>query len=140
MGHSGTRTVRSQDGTPIALITAAQVLTWHFTQLRLVGERIVFQPDPNAPTTREDRQHWMRMIIRAALPSADTAMTRINQITPHSWRAGLAGDLYREGVAALRIQTTCRWNSTRVVRIYAERPPLTLMRSTTGFREFSWVY
>ena len=109
-------------------------------QLRLAGERLVFAPVlQSTVVSRDDRQRWLRMMIAAAMPRADTAQALVDMVTPHSFRAGLAGDLYREGADHQTIVAICRWSSTRLVLIYAQRPPLTLQRSTTTIRLFAWV-
>ena len=95
---------------------------------------MIYAPVKGEAPTREGRQDWLRQAILQALPLDDAARDLVVKVTPHSFRAGLAGDLYRDGVATPQIQSVCRWNSVRVVRLYAERPALLMSRSTTGFR------
>ena len=74
-------------------------------------------------------------MLLAALPISEReARAAVEEVTPHSFCAGLAGDLFRAGVSLQRIQSICRWNVPRVVRIYAERPCLSASRLTEGFR------
>ena len=62
------------------------------------------------------------------------ARTLIADVTPHSFRAGLAGDLLHEGVSLQIIGSVCRWNSMIDVRLYAERPCMSMSRTTEQFR------
>lgn len=114
---------------------AATVLTWHFRQLQEAGERFVFAPIVGETCSRDDRQAWIRETLLEALPVLEReARAEVANVTPHSFRPGLAGNLHREGVGVPRIGSICRWNTPRVVRIYAERPCLSAFRLTNGFR------
>jgi len=114
---------------------AATVLHWHFRRLQRDGERVVFAPVLNETVSREDRQSWIREVLWRALPIPEReARLVVQNVTPHSFRPGLAGDLHREGVSLQRIGSICRWNTPRVVRLYAERPCLSMTRLTNGFR------
>ena len=62
------------------------------------------------------------------------ARALVAEVTPHSFRAGLAGDLLREGASFQTIGSVCRWNSMYDIRMYAERPCLSMSRSTEVFR------
>ena len=127
--------IRSPDGELLATYPAATLLRWHFDQLRQAGETRVFAPVLGATISRDARQQWLRNALLDALPIAETeARALVDQVTPHSFRSGLSGDLYREGVALQRVGSICRWNTMRVVRLYAERPCLSMSRLTTGFR------
>ena len=114
---------------------AATLLHWHFRRLERDGERRVFAPELGEVCSRDDRQAWIREVLLAALPISEReARAAVEEVTPHSFRAGLAGDLFRAGVSLQRIQSICRWHVPRVVRIYAERPCLSASRLTEGFR------
>ena len=127
--------VLAPNGDLLATYPAATLLQWHFEQLREAGETRVYAPVLGASTTREARQQWLRSAFLDALPIAEVeARELIEGVTPHSFRAGLSGDLYREGVAIQRIAAICRWSSMRVVRIYAERPCMSMSLLTLGFR------
>ena len=127
--------VYAPNGDLIETYLAATLLQWHFDELRQAGETRVFAPTPGATTSREERQQWLRAALFDALPIEEReARALVEQVTPHSFRSGLSGDLYREGVALIRIGSICRWNSVRVVRIYAERPSLCMSMLTVGFR------
>ena len=114
---------------------AATIMHWHFRQLQRAGEQFIFAPVAGAVCTRDERQNWIREVLSAALPIVEKeARALVDQVTPHSFRAGLAGDLFREGVALQRIASICRWNTPRVVRLYAERACLSMFRETLCFR------
>ena len=127
--------IYAPNGDLIETYPASTLLQWHFDELRQAGETRVFAPTPGATTSREERQQWLRAALFDALPIEEReARALVEQVTPHSFRSGLSGDLYREGVALIRIGSICRWNSVRVVRIYAERPSLCMSMLTVGFR------
>ena len=48
----------------------------------------------------------------------------VSEVTPHSFRPGLAGDLLAEGMQLAAIAVECRWQDVRNVRMYAERTAL----------------
>ena len=116
--------LRWPDGSVFDTITAATILDWHFEQLREAGERKLFQPTRAAgPYRRADRQAWLRAAVAATVPAKEaSAHARIHEITPHSFRAGFAADLYAEGVDLQRIASLGRWANVPVTRLYAERP------------------
>ena len=127
--------VRAPNGDLLATYPAATLMHWHFDQLREAGETQIFAPVLGRAPSREARQQWLRSALLDALPIAEVdARALVDEVSPHSFRAGLSGDLYREGVSQQRIMSICRWNSIKVVRIYAERPCLSMARMTTGFR------
>ena len=114
---------------------AATILHWHFRRLQRDGERQVFAPVLGEICSRDDRQAWIRTALWDALPLLEReAHNAVADVTPHSFRAGLAGDLFRAGVSLQRIASICRWHTPRVVRMYAERPALAASRLTDGFR------
>ena len=127
--------VRTPNGDVVTTYTAATLLRWHFARLRRDGETRVFAPVQNETCSRDQRQAWLREVLLAALPTNERyARAAVDDVTPHSFRAGLAGDLHREGVGLPRIGSVCRWNTQRVVRLYAERPSLSVLRMTNVFR------
>ena len=122
------------NGDMIETYPAATVLHWHLRRLRRDGERHIFAPVAGETCSRDDRQKWLRDVLFAALPISEReARIAVEDVTPHSFRAGLAGDLFRAGVSLQRISSVCRWFS-RVVRTYAERPCMSSRRLTNGFR------
>lgn len=125
----------SKDGMTTAVLTAATIMGWHFEVLQENGERHVFRPVRGELTSRDSRQKWLRQALFDALPLQEyTARKLVNDVTPHSFRAGLAGDLYREGIAFQVIGSVCRWNSAYAMRIYSERPCLSMSRTSDDFR------
>ena len=59
----------------------------------------------------------------------------ISEVTPHSFRPGVAGDLLAEGKQFGEIAVECRWQGVRNVRMYAERMSLGDARMSTAFRK-----
>ena len=128
-------TVVDEQGHVRACITAADVLRWHVSRLRRDGERALYAPFANKSPTRRTRRNWLRATMWQALPMADSRARRaISKLTPHAFRAGLAGDLHRAGVPWDVIAVWCRWVSAQAMRMYASRSPLASLRVVTGFR------
>ena len=127
--------VRGVDGEIKAAYPAATLMRWHFNDLRARGERHVYRPVRGAGMSREARQRWLREALLAALPADEhRARSLIDKVSPHSFRAGIAGDLFREGIALPSIGSVCRWNSASDIRMYAERPCMSMSRSSDKFR------
>ena len=130
--------VRKQDGSIAVELTAAKVFDWHFRALRRDGETKVFQPVAGQRPTRAGRQRWLREVLRAAIPRDETdALAMLADVTPHAWRAGLAGDMAEEQVSWQTIATWCRWSSMRAMRMYASRSSLHASRRSRHFRMIS---
>ena len=128
------------DGAVVRWVTAAEVMRWHIRQLRRDGERLFFAPRPGDVESRDSRQAWLRTMFLAALPADELRARRlVALVSPHSFRSGLAGDLYREGASFSRIGSICRWNSVPAIRLYAERPCLYRSRMTDAFRLYAAV-
>ena len=126
--------IYAPNGDLIDTYPAATLLHWYFRQLRRDDERYVFAPVLGDKCTREARQDWIRDVLYQPLPIPEReARLAVEDATPHSFRAGLAGDLFREGVSLQRIKIICRWFLC-VVRTYAERPCLSMSKLTNGFR------
>ena len=116
-------------------LTAATILRWHFELLRRDGEIRMFNPRKGVAPTREARQAWLREVLWRALPMDDKkARASVADVSPHSFRSGLAGDLHREGASLQTIGSICRWKSPIAIRIYAERPCMSMSRTSTKFR------
>ena len=127
--------IYAPNGDLIDSYPAATLLLWHFRRLQRDGERHVFAPELGHTCSRDDRQELIRQALLSALPVSEReARVAVEDVSPHSFRAGLAGDLFRAGVSLQRIASICRWHAPRVVRIYAERPCLSAHRLTNGFR------
>ena len=130
--------VRSADGVQVASIVTAQVLQWHFDQLASVGESLVFAPVRGAPTSRAQRKRWLQDTLLRALPLHEGAVRRlVDLVSPHAFRAGIAGDLLRAGVAPQSIAIWCRWWSMRAMRLYADRQELCFSRTSVTCRLFN---
>ena len=127
--------VRRADSTVVSVVTAADILRWHFAILRENGETLVFRPVAGQQPTRQRRKAWLQRVLLAALPlDEDAARDMVKDVTPHAWRAGLAGDLLHAEVAWNMIATWCRWHSMRAMRMYATRPALATARRSLRFR------
>ena len=127
--------VSARDGSTITTLTAATVMQWHFEQLRQAGESLVFAPTKGVPISRQQRKQWLQQTILSALPASDVVTRRrVELVSPHAFRAGLAGDLLRQGVAPQSIAIWCRWWSMRAMRMYADRRELLTDRQSSSFR------
>ena len=113
----------------------ATLMQWHFNELRASGERHVFRPVVGQVTSREERQTWIRQALLTALPLHERkARELVHDVSPHSFRAGIAGDVAREGHSLQTVGAICRWNAQKAIRLYAERPCLSMFRQTDDFR------
>ena len=127
--------VHAPDGTLRATITEANVMQWHFNQLRRAGESLVYAPVLGAAVSRLRRKQWLQQALYAALPQGEAALRRqVELVSPHAFRAGLAGDLLRAGVPPQSIAIWCRWWSMRAMRMYADRRELLTDRQSSSFR------
>ena len=127
--------LRDADGTVVDTIAAATLFTWHFDELRENNESLVFAPTPGAVTSREERTAWLRQALLAALPEDEIAARRlVEEVTPHSFRPGLAGDMRRGGSRLDDISMECRWNGLRNARMYSSRLHLSASRLSSKFR------
>ena len=132
-------TVSAQDGTTLARLTAASIMDWHFRALREAGELFVFRPRKLGRPSRQHRRQWLQRVLWAALPMDQLAAREmVKYVTPHAFRAGLAGDMHSEGVAWQAIAMWCRWHSMRAMRMYASRPALQTTRTSVSFRLVPW--
>ena len=131
--------VYAPSGEFVTHLAAATIMSWHFAQLRASREQTVFAPDEEDKPSRASRQAWLRRSLRSALPTNETrAIAMIEDVTPHSFRPGLAGDLLAEGASLEEIGLECRWQGRRIVRMYAERMSLGAARVSTRFRVIRW--
>ena len=102
-------TVRRPDLSVAASLTAADILAWHFEMLQEAGEDLVFCPVRGQRPTRQERKKWLQQTLLAALPLDETAARElVKHVTPHAFRAGLAGDLLRAEVQWNAIAIWCR--------------------------------
>ena len=127
--------VRRRDLTIAATLTAADLLKWHFAILATNGETLVFRPKRGERPTRHERKIWLQQALLTALPLEESdARAMVSDVTPHAWRAGIAGDLMKAEVSWNMIAMWCRWHSMRAMRMYASRPSLGAARRSALFR------
>ena len=126
--------VKRPDGTVATVVTAAMVTAWHFDDLCRKSELYAFRPVLGQVTSRDARQTWIRKALLAALPLQEhEAPAFVEDVTPHSFRAGLASDVLREGHSLQTIGSICRWDSVKAITLYAERPCMSMFRKTHAF-------
>ena len=123
------------DGVHVAWLTTAQVMQWHFDELEEAGESLVFAPTFGVEASRAQRKAWLQKTLLAALHVHEVKERElVKLVSPHAFRAGLAGDLLRADVAPQTIAIWCRWWSMRAMRLYADRPELCASRTAVGCR------
>ena len=114
----------TEAGTVRHTFTAADVLRWH---MRRVGSRAgtdVFEPVAGAELSSADFQVWLRSSFRALLvEDSREVAAMVADITPHSFRAGMASDLEHENVSRPRMKRVGRWDSEKAMEDYI-RPRL----------------
>ena len=121
-----------------ASLVTAQVMQWHVDQLESEGESTFFAPEFGRPLSRARRKTWLQESLLAALPPQEAEVRQLVAIvSPHAFRAGLAGDLLRAGVPPQSIAIWCRWWSMRAMRMYADRQELCFSRISVGCRLFT---
>ena len=126
--------LRDQRGNVVDTVSPATVLSWHFDILREAGESCVFEPIRGAQPSAELRTDWLRRTLRSIIPVDESAARAlIDEVSPHSFRPGLAGDLLREGMRLDEIAIQCRWHGTRNPKMYASRPPLSAFLRSAAF-------
>ena len=115
-GASKSYEIYAGDGSVRRTFTAAQVLQWHMQGERSRKATDLFAPDDESSS---EFQKWLRASFKALL-AEDTkeVLALVNAITPHSFRAGMAGDLDRENVSRARIKRIGRWESDRAMEQY----------------------
>ena len=92
-----------------AQLTAADLLDWHFRMLREENEVFVFRPQKGRQPTRAERREWLVNTLLAALPLDERdARKLVADVTPHAFRAGLAGDLVDAEASWRAIAMWCR--------------------------------
>ena len=109
----------SKTGVETGSFTAADVLSWRVNTTgsrnarRLFGSRHSGRPDRGA------FQWFLRTSFRRLLiGKSQEVEALVRAITPHSFRAGMASDLHRQGVAIKVIMKLGRWYSERAMRQY----------------------
>ena len=127
--------LRDASGAVCDRISAATLISWHFSILRANNESKVFDPTPGSLTSRKDREQWLRESLLQILPESEQAARQLAyKVTPHSFRPDLAGDMRRAGCRLDAIAIECRWHGLRNARMYSARPPLSTARRSADFR------
>ena len=130
--------VRNSASDVVDRLSAATVLTWHFDMLRERRECAVFAPVVGVPNSRADRAAWLKNALLQAIPASETVARRqVADVTPHSFRPGLADDLLRVGRTIDDIAAECRWHGVSNARMYSERAPLRSFMRSTAFNMVS---
>ena len=110
-------------------ITAADIITWYFETLP--SDARIFVPRGHDVEGRLDYQAWIRKTLRTAWPQCShTVATGIKAATPHSFRAGFAADLQKEGATLRQLKLLGRWKSERAVVTYTTRVALAALGPT----------
>lgn len=100
--------------------TAATILHWHQQIAKETGDTAMFSPLGEACPSQAEFQSWLRESFRAMLSKGNEVEIEalIGAMTPHSFRAGLAGDLVREGIPRRVIMKHGRWMSSKAMEQY----------------------
>ena len=117
--------------------TAEMVLRWH---AEMTGSTVVselFAPTFGKEPSSKDFKQWLRASFGALLVGAKGEVAKLVQaITPHSFRAGMAGDLEREDTPRPTIKKLGRWHSSRAMEQYI-RDGLAQKLSSTKYRRIA---
>ena len=100
-------------------ITAADVLRWHVASLHTSD--LLFEPLPGQKADRGDRQRWLRAVFSLCYVASGPAMSAAMNITPHSFRGGMAVDMRTQGASFEQVAARGRWLSRRAVKLYANK-------------------
>ena len=95
-------------------ITAAALLSWHMKG-RAQSDMLFRTAGSNGLLSRSRFQAWLRLSFAAALPLM--SKTQVGLLSPHSFRAGRASDLWRSKASAEMIKRAGRWASS-AFRLY----------------------
>ena len=106
------------DGKQVGTFTAADVLEWRASAARSHSGKRLFTA-PGEDIDRTQFQEFLSTSFRRLLVgSTDEIVALVAAITPHSFRAGLASDLQRQGVPVKTIMKIGRWESERAMKQY----------------------
>ena len=109
----------SAGGAVVGSFTAADVLGWRVKQVGSARASRLFSPPGADAPRRSDLQCFMRWSFRSLLTMDRGELEAlVEAMTPHGWRAGVAGDMHREGVRPKLIMRTGRWRSKRAMEQY----------------------
>ena len=107
------------NGSVIKTFTAASVLKWQTRIARSNKGKYVFEPEEGKEPSAKRFKEWLRASFHALLEGNKSEVAAlVGAITPHSFRAGLAGDLERSNVPRATIKKHGRWASTRAMEQY----------------------
>ena len=108
--------VYANNGSARREFTAAKVIQW---QMELEGSRKAVDLFAPENSSSAEFRRWLRASFKALLAEdAEEVKAMVDAITPHSFRAGMAGDLERENVPRPRIKKAGRWDSDRAMEQY----------------------
>ena len=99
--------------------TAADVIAWRMEATGSSRSRFLFATSDEPMPSRDEFQRFIRVSFRRLLVGdRDEINALVDSMTPHSFRAGLASDLHRNGVAVKIIMKLGRWESERAMSQY----------------------
>ena len=99
--------------------TAAKVLKWHLANVKSRRGKDLFAPSFGEMPSSEEFKAWLRESFRMLLVGDKREIDAlVKSITPHSFRAGMAGDLERDDVPRLTIKKLGRWASNEAMEQY----------------------
>ena len=106
-------------------ITAAKLLQWHVRMLQ--PKDLLFEPLVGRKPDRGDRQRWLRLVCKICYTISPRNANAFTNITPHSFRGGMAVDMRMEGASLEQVAARGRWLSRRAVKQYAGKCTLGTM-------------
>ena len=111
--------VFDEQGNETGSFTAADVLSWRASVVGSSRGRRLFGSRGCGTPTRSIFQAFLRQSFKRLLPGPVGEISAlVSAITPHSFRAGMASDLHRMGVAVKAIMKVGRWESERAMAQY----------------------
>ena len=106
-------------GETLHTFTAAKVLQWHTANVGSKRGRDLFAPSFGKEPSSSDFKKWLRESFRMLLVGDKQEIEALVQaITPHSFRAGMAGDLERDDIPRPTIKKVGRWKSNEAMEQY----------------------
>ena len=109
----------STDGRQIDTFTAADVLGWRAKQVGSMKARRLFSSKGAGEPVRSDFQKFIRQTFKSLLVGNRKEIAKlVQEMTPHSFRAGMASDMHRAGVPVKTIMKQGRWESERAMSQY----------------------
>ena len=94
------------------------MLEWRASSTKSYSGKKLFTA-PGEDMDREQFQNFLRTSFRRLLVGSTDEITALAAaITPHSFRAGMASDLQRQGVSVKTIMKIGRWESERAMKQY----------------------